>query len=196
MDSKIGQNIKNIRMSYGETQEALGAEINVEKNTISYYESGRIPKLDILSSIASYYLLTVDDFVTGDFPYTDIENIDPNWIWKNIGKVFVIITSKQAETNDVFYQSLKHHKELYNILREHFFDKGNVFLDEVIDNILDLFALCLDGYYESMDEDVSDIESSVNFVSVWILYGSIFYYSSLVFSMNNAYLNLLKKKIA
>ena len=39
---KLGNNIRCLRIAYGETQEDLGWAIGVEKNTISYYEKGRM----------------------------------------------------------------------------------------------------------------------------------------------------------
>ena len=38
---KMGANIRCLRMAYGETQEQLGEAIFVEKNTVSYYETGK-----------------------------------------------------------------------------------------------------------------------------------------------------------
>ena len=53
---RLGANIRSLRKAYGETQEELGAALNVEKNTVSYYENGkRESNKDMLTEIAKHF---------------------------------------------------------------------------------------------------------------------------------------------
>lgn len=53
---RLGLNIRSLRKAYGETQEELGVALNVEKNTVSYYENGkREPNKDMIAEIAKHY---------------------------------------------------------------------------------------------------------------------------------------------
>lgn len=65
---KLGNNIRCLRMAYGETQEQLGDAIGVEKNTVSSYEKGRTePNKEILSLISSHYMISVEELLSYDF---------------------------------------------------------------------------------------------------------------------------------
>ena len=75
---RIGKNIRVLRKAYGETQEALGVVLNVEKNTISNYENGREPNREILAAIAKYYMVSVEELVSCDLSEIGKITVDNN----------------------------------------------------------------------------------------------------------------------
>lgn len=70
--SRLGNNIRCIRIAYGETQEQLGFIIGVEKTTISQYENGkREPSRDVLCAIAEHYVISVEELTQCDLSGID-----------------------------------------------------------------------------------------------------------------------------
>lgn len=60
----IGERIRLLRMQCNKTQRDICNDINIEQVTLSQYEtSKRIPKLDILISIAEYFNVSLDYLV-------------------------------------------------------------------------------------------------------------------------------------
>ena len=69
----IGENIRSVRRSFGETQEELGKAVFLGGSTIAMYERGdRQPGVDILEKIAAHYNLPVDLLMKSDL--SDEEN--------------------------------------------------------------------------------------------------------------------------
>lgn len=59
----IGENIRRLRLQYGETQEELGELIGYGATTIANYESGyRMPDLETFFIIAEHYHASLEDF--------------------------------------------------------------------------------------------------------------------------------------
>lgn len=66
--NKLGNNIRCLRMAYGETQEQLGFAIDVAKNTISSYEKGRTePDKNILSLLSVHFMVSVEELLISGF---------------------------------------------------------------------------------------------------------------------------------
>ena len=66
--SSLGENIKNLRKAWRLTQRELGEKISVAENTVTSYERGsRIPDVEKIQQIASFFKIPVDDLVNGDF---------------------------------------------------------------------------------------------------------------------------------
>ena len=60
----FGQRLRELRQSRQLTLEQLGAEFNVTKQTVSYWEKGdRLPPLDIATALARYYAVSLDYLV-------------------------------------------------------------------------------------------------------------------------------------
>ncbi|HFR3771687.1 TPA: helix-turn-helix domain-containing protein, partial [Streptococcus suis] len=65
---KLGQNIRELRHSWGESLLDLSLVLNKNTSTISQWESGkRTPNNEILYQIANHYKVTVDELLNGDF---------------------------------------------------------------------------------------------------------------------------------
>lgn len=69
-DSKIGQTLKELRSHSGKTQDDISKDLNITRQTYSYYETGnRIPSLEMACRLAAYYHITLDQLVlTGLHP--------------------------------------------------------------------------------------------------------------------------------
>lgn len=60
----FGQRLRELRQKRQLTLEQLGAEFNVTKQTVSYWEKGdRLPPLDIATALAKYYAVSLDYLV-------------------------------------------------------------------------------------------------------------------------------------
>ena len=66
-DSKIGQTLKELRNHSGKTQDDISKDLNITRQTYSYYETGtRIPSLEMACRLAAYYHITLDQLVLPD----------------------------------------------------------------------------------------------------------------------------------
>ena len=73
----IGKKIKQLRTLKGIKQEELAKAINVSQKTISHYETGRvIPPVDVLKSLADYFGVTVDYFLTDKPGQPEVDFVD------------------------------------------------------------------------------------------------------------------------
>ena len=65
---RIGRNIRQLRLAFGETKEQLGWAIGVEKNTISQYEKGkRVLSKDLLKTIGVHFGVSIEELINCDF---------------------------------------------------------------------------------------------------------------------------------
>lgn len=63
-NTKLNVRIKDIRISNKMTQQQLADKINVNRTTLSGYESGRrIPSIDVLWKISDVFDITIDELV-------------------------------------------------------------------------------------------------------------------------------------
>lgn len=64
MNKIIGKNIKTYRIKQNITQEELASKINIDRTTLSHYETGnRLPSILILCDIADCLHVTLDELV-------------------------------------------------------------------------------------------------------------------------------------
>lgn len=72
--TKIGHFIKQLRKEKGVSQEELATIFNVSNRTISRWETGfNMPDISLLSQIAEYFNVSVDDLLQGERTNTEIE---------------------------------------------------------------------------------------------------------------------------
>lgn len=156
--SRLGENIKDLRKSHGETQQELGRFLNVEDNTISMYESGkRQPDLDTLRKIAARYGRPLDELVRADFSSLDLTKVDLAWenVVSSFDIMFPTVCSDEALKDASFTEG-------YNVT--------NKILAELkqggtVDS--SLFKRAMDAYAKSFDESEIE-ESAVNIL--WLIY--------------------------
>ena len=121
MDNKIrlADNIRLLRNASGETQEELGAILNLEKNTISSYECGkREPNKATISNIAMHYMISVEELLFSDLSYLERLSYDTNAFGKNIGVILPMVSSEAAIENKHFKKAYDCQCALYNSFRQ------------------------------------------------------------------------------
>lgn len=155
---RLGLNIRSLRKAYGETQEELGVALNVEKNTVSYYENGkREPNKDMIAEIAKHYTVSVEELMFCDLSDIGTITIDNNAFWKNIDNIIPIVLPEESLENQSFQRAYKCHKKFYDSLRK---------LD--MDSI-DHIDVCLNGYLEAYEDKSIKPEAAANFIAIWNL---------------------------
>ncbi|MCM1233072.1 MAG: helix-turn-helix domain-containing protein [Ruminococcus flavefaciens] len=158
----LGNNIRCLRIAYGETQEQLGDAINVAKNTVSSYEKGRTePDKDILSLIAEHYMVSVEELLSYDFSRLDKIIINQNRFWEQIDVVFPIISSENAIKNEHFKKAYYMHREFFSELQK-----------QNLDNI-DNGKICFEEYMDAFDDENSREEAAANLTGLWYLWRMI-----------------------
>lgn len=155
---KLENNIRCLRVAYGETQEQLGDAIGVEKNTVSSYEKGRTePNKKILSLIAAHYMISVEELLSYDFSGMDKITFNQNEFWEQIDVILPVTSSENAIKNE-------HFKKAYSIHRK-FFDELQ---KQKLDNI-DKAMICFEEYIDAFDDENSREEAAANFIGLWYL---------------------------
>lgn len=153
---RLGANIRALRKAYGETQEELGVALNVEKNTVSYYENGkREPNKDMLTEIAKHFMVSVEELMYCDLSDIGCIIVDNNAFWKNIDIILPIILSDEALENEHFKKAYKFHRAFYDELRK-------ISMDGI--NHIDV---CFDEYLEAYDNEKIKPEAAANFLALW-----------------------------
>ena len=155
---RLGANIRSLRKAYGETQERLGAALNVEKNTISYYENGnREPNKDMLTALAKHFMVSVEELMYCDLSGIGIITVDNNVFWKNIDIVLPIVLSEEAMENLYFKRAYRLHRIFYDELRK-------INMDSI-----DHMDVCLDEYLKAYEDEKIKPEAAANFLAIWNL---------------------------
>lgn len=145
MDS-FGNNLKNLRKSWGESQLDLAGTLGTEVSTISQWENGkRTPNNELLKVIALHYQVTIDDLLNGDFSeipsmldyFVNLKEAGDEVI-KASRRLFPIFTTELEKEDVNFVKALEIQRK---------FMKG----DGKIVNSLD-FELMLDIYTDLLDK--------------------------------------------
>ncbi|MES2808604.1 MAG: XRE family transcriptional regulator [Bacteroidota bacterium] len=94
--TKISSNIKFLRKKKGLTQQQFADQVGIKRSLVGAYEEERAePKYDLLKNIASFFEITVDDFIN--------EDIDDKWLAKpkpNQNGLRVLSISVDKEDNE------------------------------------------------------------------------------------------------
>lgn len=149
--NQLGENIRGLRLAHRETQEQLGMAINVEKNTISSYETGRTePRKDILTSIAAHYMVSIEELLTRDFSDLDEIIVDPESFWEALDLMFPIIKTKKALQNEHFKKAYSAQCILLEKLKEQTFEDA--------DHVMN----CIAEYGDAMEDKNAVAEAAAN----------------------------------
>lgn len=156
--ARLGNNIRCIRVAYGETQEQLGFIIGVEKTTISQYENGRRePSRDILNAIAEHYVISVEELMQCDLSHADKIVVDQNVLWREIDVILPIVSSENALINEHFKKAHQLHVAIFDDLKKISMD------------MFDKIGDCLEEYDSAYDDDISKTETAANIWGILIL---------------------------
>ena len=159
---RLGTNIRALRKAYGETQEELGVALNVEKNTVSYYENGkRDINKDMLAEIAKHFMVSVEELLYCDFSGIGKITIDINAFRKNIEIILPIALSDEALENEHFKKAYKSHKALYDEIRKDSTDS------------IDHIDVCFEEYLEACEDEKIRPEATANILAVWYMLMSV-----------------------
>lgn len=151
--NQLGENIRGLRLAHRETQEQLGMAINVEKNTISSYETGRTePRKDILTSIAAHYMVSVEELLTMDFSAMDEIIVNPESFREALDLMFPIIKSKKALQNEHFKKAYSAQFIFLEKLKEQTFEDA--------DHVMN----CIDEYGDAMEDKNAVAEAAANMI--------------------------------
>jgi transcriptional regulator with XRE-family HTH domain len=76
--SKIGKNIRKIRVVKQLSQASFAQIFNLARPSVGAYEEGRAePRIDTLVQIGQYFGLTIDDLLNKDLTINDLSRFDP-----------------------------------------------------------------------------------------------------------------------
>lgn len=166
----LGNNIRLLRLAYGETQEELGAAIGVEKNTISHYEHGkREPGKDILKQIADHYMVSAGMLLTAEIPEIGEHAQNINLWCRHIDEIFPIVCSDKAKADPHFFTAYSAHRRLWDRIKEIGADNLGKIDGLAFEEDLDI---CFSEYGEAAESEESMCEIAAN--SIAILYAILF----------------------
>ena len=159
----LGNNIKHLRNSYGETQEQLGEIVGVNSNTISQYEHNkRVPDKDTIKAIATHYMVTVDELLKSDLTTRDFSQmLSGKDFINNLHKWFFIFKNDIALTNDTFRKAIDIHYSIFKNIQS-----GQI---EAFNDI----NKCIDLYKKAFSDPRCKYESAANYIGLWIFYSSM-----------------------
>lgn len=150
---KLGENIRNLRTTYGETQLDLANAIGAHSPaTISNFENGtRLPQRgesrDLLISIAKHYRITEDSLLHGSFSGQPISVLSSD-VKESIEKLLPIICTDKALKNNNFKKAFDLHIELFNLIL-----KNNVSESRIEE--------CIMLYQKASDEGVVEARANI-----------------------------------
>ncbi|MBO4687504.1 MAG: helix-turn-helix transcriptional regulator [Clostridiales bacterium] len=156
---RLGTNIRSLRKAYGETQEQLGAVLNVEKTTVSNYENGmRKPDGEMIAKIANHYMVSVEELVFCDLSEIGCITIDNKAFWKSINIVLPIAFSEEAMKNEHFKKAYICHREFYDEMQK-----------TSVDNMdcMDQMGVCFDEYSVAYEDERIEPEVAANLLAIW-----------------------------
>ena len=173
--NRLGNNIKAVRVAYGETQEKLGYVIGVEKNTVSSYETGRTePSNDILEKISKHYMISVEELISTDlskFKKIDFE-IEKR---KHYFEIILPIIEPTKEDNSIHLKNaIQYHKQIFKWF--------------VSDESEINYELCINEYEKAFNNRRTKVLAAANLLSVLYLLEGLPRMAGIMFENNPAVL--------
>lgn len=79
---QIGKNIKKYRTEKGMTQDQLAEKLNVTRQAVSNWETGKTqPDIEMLTKISEYFDVSVEHLIYGRAPVTGSGEEVHRWVW-------------------------------------------------------------------------------------------------------------------
>ena len=134
----IGNNIKNLRKTFGETQMDLAYALGLDSpNAISNYEKGiRLPRPEIRKKIASHYRITEDELVYSNLSEMSLPAYQLNYKDALLSILPIIHTDNAMEDIDFKNGYEAHNKEIETLNTEQ-------------NDLTPNFDICIDAYFDS-----------------------------------------------
>jgi transcriptional regulator with XRE-family HTH domain len=159
--NKIGNNIKNLRKAYGETQQELADTINVSVSAVANYEKGdRQVDLQKLQAIAAHYRYTLEQLVsvdTSSYHSHDDDSFEYFTLIEVLKVMLPLFCSEEALNSPTFKKAYKITLRIWETV-----EKGDEFSSELIDE-------CFSNYEEAVDEPQAT-ELTANFLNLLFLF--------------------------
>ncbi len=153
----MNNNIRTLRIAYGESQAELGRFLGFDRKTISSYENGRtVPDPETVNRIAAHFGVTVDELMKSELSEEGpirLEFSNFNWFYKLIPRV----ASKEAMNNPKFRETLQMH--------------NRALVSDEFQKIFLLLQKCIPAYRELLEEEGCRVDAAVNLLSIVILIG-------------------------
>ena len=156
--NRLSENIRILRMAYGETQNELGKAIGVEKNAIYNYEKG-IRELDryMIAAIAKHYSISAEELVSADLSQLGRIVVDNTVLLKQIKKILPIVSTERAMEDESFRTAHEMHSNIFDKL-------SHMDMDIAVDD-LD----CFEKYCDAAENEDIETEAAANIIALWYL---------------------------
>ena len=128
---QLGENIKNLRKYYGESQEELAYAIGAgEKTAVSNYERGvHMPKRDVIFAIAKHYKITADELINKKFddlpPIPNKKFGDTEYIEQELTTLFPTIITEEALKQNDFTKAHALQEKIVEQIKQNYIDYSN-----------------------------------------------------------------------
>ncbi len=169
--NRLGKNIRALREYYGETQEALGGRIHVEKNTVSCYETGRHePSQDTLALIAAHFQITVEELLFSDLSGLKGERFSPTaegLLSGLFGALFPRVSSKRALGAEGFRRVWEGHGAALERMKTAGTDMEA--WSEALEGTLD----SLFGYLDAWELEEAREETAANYIGLYLFWEAV-----------------------
>ncbi len=178
----FASNIRNFRRRFNISQEQLGAAVGLTNKAISNYEvDGR--HIDILKrkKIADYIGISVEDLTNIEFPFEIEFNLDEKAFGRYIEQIFPTFSSESALTIASFRRAYSNHNEMYKRVKKDDF------------NIFNEIAICSEDYEKAMENELSNLEATANYVALWFLLFYLLYTQKKIIDNNTAMIEYIMK---
>ena len=142
-DNRLGNNIRALRLAYGERQEDLAKAVNVSRTNIINYEKNGYGNPEIISAIAKRYMVSVYELKYCDFAGLKEINYDNEDFIKKIYIVFPTVSSEEALKDEKFKKAYSLHNKIYSELKA-----NNI---EAIVDLLDCLDLYDNVFYSNIE---------------------------------------------
>lgn len=152
MTIELANRLVEFRKKFGYSQEELGNQLNVSRQSISNWESGEVtPSIDYLKELAKIYGVSLDDLINCDKPIDEVlnkdkkKNDDAKGFTVKDGKSYVNISNDGIHILDV--------------------DGSSVDIDRNGINVNDGGESSTNYHYENGIKIDNDLKAHVNFIS-------------------------------
>lgn len=156
---RLGDNIKALRVAFGETQEQLAECLNLSgRSAIRNYESGeRQPSKEIISEIAKHYVVPVDILLYSDLSQIGEIHVGDKLLWNYIDLLFPLISTTEANQNADFARALKKHEKMFELMKK-------ITIETIDDDrgVFDDLVWCIEKYESAMEDETSRACAAAN----------------------------------
>ena len=118
MKIKFAGNLKFLRKKFRISQEGLAHQLDISRNKIASYESRNIePKLGLLSSIAQYFKISVDDLIKTELNDSNIDVLlDKNQSMSQLREDEGILIEFKPDKKEAIQNFIKKNEKIHKVV--------------------------------------------------------------------------------